>query len=90
MCLLTRLWYWRYPKVAELTAKRYLSYNEELAYIERLRKSGKVFVIRPRKPSGVSRVEKDAEKLKKLYRQGYRDAKVSYRELKAFLEKQEK
>ena len=87
MRLLTSLWYWRYPKVAELTAKRYLSYNEDLAYIERLRKSGKVFVIRPKKPSGVKRVEKDKEKLKKLYRQGYRDAAASYKELTAFLEK---
>lgn len=87
MCLLTRLWYWRYPKVAELTEKRYLHYNEEIAYIERLQKSGKVFVIRPKKPSGVGRIEKDAGKLKKLYRQGYKDAEACYKELLAFLEK---
>ena len=61
--------------------------SDLLAYIERLRKSGKVFVIRPKKPSGVKRVEKDKEKLKKLYRQGYRDAAASYKELTAFLEK---
>ncbi len=86
MLWLTRIWYWRYPKVEELTRRRYLHYNEETAYIERLRKSGKVFVIRPKKASGVKRVEKNAEKLKKLYSQGYQDAADSYEKLLRFLE----
>ncbi len=82
---LTKIWYWRYPRVAELTRSRYLHYNEDTAYIERLRKSGKVFVIRPKKTCGVKRLEKNAEKLKQLYSQGYQDAADSYEKLLQFL-----
>ena len=55
------------------------------AYVERMRKSGQVFVIRPKKDIGVGRVEKNLEKLMELYRQGYEDAKGSYGELMQFL-----
>lgn len=87
MLFLARVRYWRYPKVVELMARRYRHYNEQAAYIERLRRSGKVFVIRPKKSFGVGRVEKDQEKLNNLYRQGYRDAEDSYKRLLEFLEK---
>ena len=87
MLWLLRARYWRYPKVAELMAHRGTRYNEQVAYVERLRKSGQAFVIRPKAPSGVGRVEKDGKKLRALYRQGYRDAAGCYLELLAFLEK---
>lgn len=87
MLWLASVRYRRYPKVVELMARRYRHYNEQAAYIERLRKGGKVFVIRPKKSYGVGRVEKDVKKLRALYRQGYRDAADSYRQLTAFLEK---
>ena len=87
MLFLARVRYWRYPKVVELMARRYRHYNEQTAYIERLRRSGKVFVIRPKKSYGVGRVEMDREKLNNLYSQGYRDAEDSYKKLIEFLEK---
>ena len=87
MLLLARLRYWRYPKVTELMARRYRHYNEQAAYIERLRRSGKAFVIRPKKSYGVGRVEQDKEKLNRLYRQGYQDAVDSYGKLMEFLER---
>ena len=77
--------YWKYPKVYELMAERHISYGRQLAYIERLREKGQVFVIRPKADSGVGRVEKDVEKLQKLYRQGYEDAEKCYDALTAFL-----
>ena len=83
---LMKLRYWRYPKVASRMAERHKHYNEQVAYIERLRKSGEVFVIRPKKAGKVGRVEKDVKKLKALYRQGYADAKACYGEMKRFLE----
>lgn len=89
MLWLASVRYRHYPKVVELMAQRYRHYNEQAAYIERLRKSGKVFVIRPKKAHGVGRVEKDPAKLKALYRQGYRDAADSYRQLMVFLEKRD-
>ncbi|MGN0167534.1 MAG: patatin family protein [Acetatifactor sp.] len=78
--------YIRYPKVAELMAERHINYNEQVAYIERQKEQGGAFVIRPKKASSVGRVEKDVEKLKALYREGYEDAAECYEELIAYLE----
>lgn len=78
--------YLRYPKVAELMAERHINYNEQVAYIERQKQEGRAFVIRPKKASGVGRVEKDPEKLRALYREGYEDAAGCYEELLRFLE----
>lgn len=82
---LFRARYWKYPKVAELMAKRHTVYNGQVAFIERMQREGRVFVIRPKKASGVGRVEKDAEKLRALYEEGYADAAGCYEALKAYL-----
>lgn len=60
-------------------------YNERMDRIDALEEEGKVFVIRPRKPVTVSRIEKDVEKLTSLYHEGRRDAEFAYRDLLAFL-----
>lgn len=78
--------YLKYPKVAELMAERHINYNDQVAYIERQQANGQAFVIRPRFASEVGRVEKDADKLRALYRQGYEEAEACYGELKAYLE----
>lgn len=78
--------YAKYPKVWELMAERHVNYNEQVAYIERQQAAGAVFVIRPAMPNSVGRVEKDMEKLKALYRQGYEDAERCSEELVAYLE----
>ncbi len=78
--------YWKYPKVYELMAERHISYRRQLEYIERLREKGQVFVIRPKAANAVGRVEKDVEKLKRLYQEGYEDAESCYEELLTFLE----
>ena len=53
--------------------------------IDALEEEGKAFVIRPRKPVTVSRIEKDVEKLSALYHEGRRDAEFAYQDLLAFL-----
>ena len=50
-------------------------------------KNGQAFVIRPKKASGVGRIEKDKEKLRLLYEEGYADAEACYEQLMAYLEK---
>lgn len=82
---LVKLRYLRYPKVARLMAERHVYYAQQVAYIERMRKNGQAFVIRPKVDIGVGRVEKDVEKLTRLYRQGYEDAERQYGELIEFL-----
>lgn len=78
--------YLKYPKVYELMVERHINYNEQLAFIERQREEGKAFVIRPKTAGNVKRVEKDPEKLRVLYQQGYDDAAECYEDLVKFLE----
>ena len=83
---LLKLRYLRYPKVYELMADRHLSYNDTMAYLEKQQKNGLAFVLRPKKKSEVGRIEKDAEKLKALYEEGYRDAEENFVLLQNYLE----
>ena len=83
---LIRARYLRYPKVYELMANRHISYNGQLKYIDSLQQEGSAFVIRPKTSSNVGRIEKDADKLRALYQQGYEDAGECYEELIKFLE----
>lgn len=77
--------YFKYPKVAELMAQRHISYNRTLSFLEEQKANGQAFVIRPKKASQVGRIEKDGEKLKALYEEGYRDAQDCWEELYAYL-----
>ncbi len=83
---LVRARYINYPKVGQLMAERHINYNEQLAYIEEQRREGRAFVIRPKTAGNVKRVEKDPEKLRILYQQGYDDIAERYDELMRFLE----
>ena len=78
--------YFKYPKVYELMRERHINYNRQLSYIQRQQENGQAFVIRPKKISDVGRIEKDPKKLKKLYKEGYRDAAACFEELLAYLE----
>ena len=77
--------YLRYPKVYELMCGRHLSYNATVQYMEEQRRKGELFVIRPKRKSEVGRIEKDKEKMKALYEEGYRDAQECYLELLEYL-----
>lgn len=60
-------------------------YNRKMDEIERMEKSGEVFVIRPQNPVNVSRTEKNAKKIHALYKEGIRDAKYFLPYLKEYL-----
>lgn len=83
---LIKLRYLKYPKVYEQMLHRHVIYNETMEYVERMQESGKAFVIRPKKVSDVGRIEKDKEKLLRLYEEGYRDAEENYEALLKYLE----
>ncbi|HWJ02862.1 MAG TPA: patatin family protein [Verrucomicrobiae bacterium] len=82
---LGKLFYAKYPKLVDMLMNRHRVYNETLAHIEKLQAEGSVFVICPRRPIQVERIEKDQQKLAELYTQGYEDAKQSWGELQAWL-----
>jgi Predicted esterase of the alpha-beta hydrolase superfamily len=77
--------YVRYPKVYELMKERHIHYNAMLDYLDKQVENGTAFVIRPKKKSAVSRIEKDEKKLEALYEEGYRDAEEGYMELLEYL-----
>lgn len=83
---LIKIRYWKYPKVYELMTDRHIRYNENMDYVERQKENGQAFVIRPKKLSGVGRIEKDVEKLTALYEEGYADAQENYEALLNYLD----
>ena len=83
---LIKMRYLKYPKIYELMQRRHISYNDTLDYLEKAINEGTAFVIRPSKKSDVGRIEKDEEKLKILYQQGYNDAAGQYEQLLNYLE----
>lgn len=77
----------KYPKFAEAAKTRHIRYNEALRFIDEHEKTGDVFVIRPKEPVAVTRMELDRDKLDRLYHDGYNDTVGCIEELKAFLAK---
>lgn len=84
--LLIKLKYKKYPKLVEAILNRYLNYNETLDYIIDLENKKKIFVIRPSHNLGISRLEKDENKLQEVYDLGVKDANKIFKKLKKYLE----
>ena len=59
--------------------------RRELEQVARQEAAGNAFVLRPQKPSGIGRIEKDPQKLRALYQAGYEEAKRRWPELERFL-----
>lgn len=63
--------YRKYPELRKAIESRNLRYNSDMELIERLESEGKIVVIRPEKPIAVGRMERDVNKLRELYDEGY-------------------
>ena len=68
---IAKAWYRKYPELQKALSERNEVYNRIMDLIEDLEKQGKIIVIRPVKPVQVGRMEKDTEKLRELYQEGY-------------------
>ena len=62
--------YKKYPRLRVALSHRCEAYNEQLAMVEELERSGQVICIRPERPMEVGRMEKDLDKLERLYDEG--------------------
>lgn len=82
--------YRKYPALVKQIGRRFIHYNQTLDLIEQEQQKGRAFVIRPKAPVTIGRAEKDREKLRALYEDGYRDAQESYSEMMDFLERSQK
>lgn len=63
--------YRKYPELRKTLASRNKLYNRTMELIERHEDEGRLTVIRPVHPIEVDRMEKDTDKLRALYQEGY-------------------
>ena len=63
--------YKKYPRLRVALSRRVAAYNEQLELVERLEATGKIVCIRPERPMEVGRIEKDTDKLERLYQEGF-------------------
>lgn len=75
----------KYPLVGQAMADRHNMYNAQLELVEKLEQEGKIFVIQPSVPLGVSSLEKDTSKLEGIYQLGYAQGKANAEKVKEFL-----
>jgi len=66
-----RFIYSRFPRLRVALSHRIAAYNAQLDLIDRLEDEGKIICIRPERPMEVGRMEKDTDKLERLYEEGF-------------------
>jgi predicted patatin/cPLA2 family phospholipase len=81
-----RVTYRKYPKLVQLLKDRANRYNRTLDELERLEQQGRVFIIRPEEPIIVSRLENNANNLKKVYDHSVQQMEAVIPGLKRWLE----
>ena len=82
---LIRFKYRKYPKFLDTMEGRPQMYNDELEYIAERERMGELFVIAPKEPLKIKRLDRDMEAIVEAYHQG-RDATLErLDELKEFL-----
>ena len=75
-----------YPGLLEKIRTAPERYNEMVEEVLALESQGRIFVIRPETPITISRMEKDKDKLRELYREGRRIGKKQRKALLEYLE----
>lgn len=63
--------YKNYPRLRVVLSHRHKVYNEQIQLIDDLEAAGKISCIRPIRPMEVGRIEKDTDKLERLYEEGF-------------------
>ena len=77
--------YKEYPKFIEAMENRYKMYNNETKYIKELEKNNRIFVIRPSRDLDVKVVERNRDKLQKVYDLGKDESSNCMDKLKEFI-----
>ena len=63
--------YKNYPRLRVILSHRHKVYNEQIQLIDDLEAAGKIICIRPIRPMEVGRIEKDTDRLERLYEEGF-------------------
>lgn len=80
-----KLFFGKYPKLAERLLHRHTNYNESVENLKKSEHAGKTFVIRPSRPIDINRMEKNPDRLQEVYDLGRQDGEACLAELKRFL-----
>ena len=75
----------KHPKLVAALADRHIRYNELYEYMEERVKAGENYIIRPPFALDVSKMEKNAEKLEKVYQIGREEAMKHLAAVREFL-----
>ena len=82
-----RVVYRKYPNFVRAMENRHNMYNDETRLCYEMEKAGKAYIIQPEKPVEIARLEKDKDKLRRLYETGYNEGRRHYEKVIEFLEK---
>ena len=82
-----KLFYRKYPKFIESVKNRWIDYNKVQDRLIDLEKDNKIFVIRPSYSTGISRLEKNLDKIKEQYNLGYNDMKKNFKNMENYFKK---
>ena len=85
MTAMAQLVYRKYPAFVRTLENRHVMYNAQAALVAQLEAEGRAFVIRPSSPLTIGRMEKDPDKVQRVYDQGHADAEQALGGLLAFL-----
>lgn len=85
MIRLIRKQYQEYPKFVQTMETRAQRYNENREQLFALEQEGKALVIAPKSTLGVGRIERDTEKLRLLWAEGYQMAVERMDEIRDYL-----
>lgn len=76
--------YKKYPNFCETLRRRAEVYNASRERLFQLEREGKVLLLSPESTQGFSRIERDVDKIKALWQDGYGQAKARTDEVRAF------
>lgn len=82
---LARLFYPRFGGLRKALAKRHVRYNQAMDHIDGLERQGAAFVIRPSRDLGVGWAERNPDRLRQVFDEGYGDARHFFPALEKFL-----
>ena len=68
-----KLFYGKFPKMVETAYNNHKKYNETMDLIEKYETEGKIVVLRPSELVKIKRIEKDKNKLQRIYNLGVSD-----------------
>ena len=76
--------YRRYPHFCETMRRRAETYNASRERLFQLEREGKVLLFAPRNTQGFSRIERDVDKIRALWQDGYEQTKARAGEVRLF------